>query len=693
MFFSDVKALPIITIDNGENSVSFDEIAESLAEKPSNVVYCYKNSMLFGIISTGDVHRAKDKGKSTVKVNTSFAYLCEGEYLKARRIFHEDKRINTLPILDEHNRLIGEHSRWDDVYSFYELKYLRGNRFANVVLKRYNEVAIVAPSNNSDKKKKILTEWVSLFEEHDVRVEVICKESVINCFDKKDIVFFFDENEMRGVGTLFKDVLNKDFRWNQVRTLRSIINAVEAVAEQTSEERILRAFIDEGAYLFTIHINEKNSRYWKKFRDEIKTKYDSIGAEVNNTFHKEFRKNFYDDIYNEEYAFENSTREYDQIFSDGLIKLKDTQSKFYNVVGGERVTVGQPEGYNNTIWFFGPCFVIGAYVDDANTIESKLQDLICESGFQSRVVNCGSFSNKYQSLLRLCSTEIRSGDIVIYHSYNQHRMIPYLDLGEMLEQQNVSAKNFLNNPRHGNHKAYKLFAEEIYNYIPKYLFGSKAGDRIDKSKEKYELLMAPYFESFFKNYDIKEKTGAVVVNCNPFTYGHRYLIEEASRRVDVLIVFVVNEDASLFSFDERLAMVTEGTKDLSNVKVVPSGEFILSQHSFPEYFNKVVDDELTNYAEFDVKLFAKGVAPRLNIKYRFVGEENNDETTREYNEAMKRILPLNGIEVIEIPRKKLEGKSYPISATIVRNRLEMGDWEGVKEFVPESTISVIRCAD
>jgi cytidyltransferase-like protein len=50
-------------------------------------------------------------------------------------------------------------------------------------------------------------------------------------------------------------------------------------------------------------------------------------------------------------------------------------------------------------------------------------------------------------------------------------------------------------------------------------------------------------------------TGIIIMNANPFTKGHRYLIEQAAQQVEHLIVMVVEEDASRFSYAERKAMV------------------------------------------------------------------------------------------------------------------------------------------
>lgn len=76
------------------------------------------------------------------------------------------------------------------------------------------------------------------------------------------------------------------------------------------------------------------------------------------------------------------------------------------------------------------------------------------------------------------------------------------------------------------------------------------------------------------------------MNCNPFTLGHRYLIEEACSQVDILYVFVVEEDKSYFKFEDRIEMVRQGTKDLKQVQVLPSGKYIISKETFAQYFKK-----------------------------------------------------------------------------------------------------------
>ena len=182
--------------------------------------------------------------------------------------------------------------------------------------------------------------------------------------------------------------------------------------------------------------------------------------------------------------------------------------------------------------------------------------------------------------------------------------------------------------------------------------------------------------------------GAVVMNCNPFTLGHRYLIETAARRCDKLIIFVVEEDKSVFPFNDRLKLVEAGTRDISNVKVMPSGKFVLSSLTFSEYFNKSEMQDRVIDTSLDVTVFARDIAPCLGITKRFAGEEPFDNVTRQYNDNMKRILPQYGIEFIEIPRKETDGE--PISASRVRKLLDEKRFDEIARLVPETTLEYLR---
>lgn len=205
-----------------------------------------------------------------------------------------------------------------------------------------------------------------------------------------------------------------------------------------------------------------------------------------------------------------------------------------------------------------------------------------------------------------------------------------------------------------------------------------------KSNEltEYKQILLNFYDEMFS-----VKMGAVVMNCNPFTLGHRYLIEQALSQCDYLAVFVVQEDQSIFPFEDRISLVDACTSDLKNVVVIPSGRFIISSLTFSEYFNKSEMQDRVVDSSMDVTLFAREIAPCLHITKRFAGEEPFDTVTRQYNDTMKRILPEYGIEFVEIPRKESNGEA--ISASHVRELLEKKDFDGIRPLVPEPTFDYL----
>lgn len=179
-----------------------------------------------------------------------------------------------------------------------------------------------------------------------------------------------------------------------------------------------------------------------------------------------------------------------------------------------------------------------------------------------------------------------------------------------------------------------------------------------------------------------EKTvGAAVMNCDPFTLGHRYLIETAARECDRVYVFVLSEEQGRFSAVDRLAMVKAGTKDLQNVTVLPTGPYLISAATFPTYFLKDREQASQVQCQLDITIFGKYFAPHFGITRRYVGSEPLSPMTGSYNSALLRQLPAYGVEVKEIPRLEKDGK--PVSASAVRAGLAAG--EDIRMLVPKTT--------
>lgn len=179
------------------------------------------------------------------------------------------------------------------------------------------------------------------------------------------------------------------------------------------------------------------------------------------------------------------------------------------------------------------------------------------------------------------------------------------------------------------------------------------------------------------------RVGAVVCNCNPFTLGHRHLIATAVAACDAVHVFVLSEEASLFSAAERLALVRAGVADLSSCFVHESAHYLVSRATFPAYFIRDAARAEDVRADLDLTLFASRIAPALGISVRFVGEEPFCPVTRAYNERMKSLLPQYGVEVVEIPR--LCG----ISASRVRALMQERKLDDIRALVPEESYAAI----
>ena len=64
--------------------------------------------------------------------------------------------------------------------------------------------------------------------------------------------------------------------------------------------------------------------------------------------------------------------------------------------------------------------------------------------------------------------------------------------------------------------------------------------------------------AYLRSFRRPGRNGVVVMNANPFTLGHQYLLQQAASQVDHLFVIPVKEDVSAFPYSERRAMICAG---------------------------------------------------------------------------------------------------------------------------------------
>ena len=392
------------------------------------------------------------------------------------------------------------------------------------------------------------------------------------------------------------------------------------------------------------------------------------------------------------------------IKSDGKVYFADYRSKYINYINKSRITLNNPSEYDNTIYLIGPCIVTSVFSQDNATLGFFLQDYLNKNCMKYKVVALGQSNDadRYFYFNALKDEELKPGDKVFWIDQTKLSSNWDLDTKRIFEilYSEYGEEFYYDAVIHCGREGMKRVAGFLFEYIKEH---NKVPVReFLCTEEETESKNAKVSKSFegnpkleeYKKYIKKEMIhkklviGSIVMNCNPFTLGHQYLIEYASSQVDFLYIFVVEEDRSFFKFDDRIRLVKEGTAHINNVKVLPSGEFIISANTFSEYFDKanlkgtVVDTSL------DVETFATQIAPCLDISIRFVGEEPLDPITNQYNQSMKRILPRYGIELREIPRKEFGERV--ISASRVRECLKNNQWEEISRLVPKTTYDYLQ---
>ena len=198
--------------------------------------------------------------------------------------------------------------------------------------------------------------------------------------------------------------------------------------------------------------------------------------------------------------------------------------------------------------------------------------------------------------------------------------------------------------------------------------------------------------SYLRGQRREGRCGVVVMNANPFTLGHLYLLQQAAIQVDTLFVIPVKEDGQRFSYSERISMIRKAEENYflcvspknqfssaeantGKIVILEGSEYQISAATFPTYFLKDLSEAAETHIRLDLDLFQRHIAPALKAEVRFVGTEPDDALTNHYNTIMKELLP----HVVEIPRLK------SISASAVRAALDRGCFREASALCPEST--------
>ncbi len=255
-------------------------------------------------------------------------------------------------------------------------------------------------------------------------------------------------------------------------------------------------------------------------------------------------------------------------YENNLVLFKDTNSRLVNIENGVRRTICQPEIYEGTIYFLGGCTVWGWLVEDQYTIPSLIQKYINQSGRKYRVVNLGNNYIQADNLLE--SIQVEENDIFVllfpFITDKIQEELPVIEISERFnkcrKEKYDNAECFFNMIQHSGTNGNIIYSEIIFEELEQHLPDDAEG-RKQQVNNLYHVFQPDFrdldilykYKEYLKElddrareaaFDKNKRIGGIVMNCNPFTLGHKYLVEYAAREMDYLYLFVVEEDLSFF---------------------------------------------------------------------------------------------------------------------------------------------------
>lgn len=265
-----------------------------------------------------------------------------------------------------------------------------------------------------------------------------------------------------------------------------------------------------------------------------------------------------------------------------------------------------------------------------------------------------------------------------------HNVIKMIAVHPDYQSQNLSAKIL-------SHLLFDLEAHHVEHY---FLFTKPENKKIFANFSLHQIIeidnivlyenkeqnITNNLTSIAQDLPKKQSTrGCIVMNLNPMTLGHLYLIEHATRLNDDVIIFLVETDASIISYETRFKILKKTISHLKNVYVIPSTHYMISRATFPTYFLKE-PAKMEAYTNLDISIFKNYFMPIFKIDKRYVGQEPLDPLTNSYNKTMEKLL-INHIEIID--RKEINNKV--ISASYIRDLAYKKDYKAIKQLVPKAT--------
>lgn len=674
-----------------EKNITLAGIHDFFSVNPNSIIAVYdENANLEACISSSDM-----EGKCCDSVDSLLKTVCAEKMVLDETIFGEAKKnfslqdVQYIPVVDINDKIIGYcfeqgDYRYDQVIGFLDalmqkdypvniLEYLY-NRPDAICIYGLNEISFLlyqVLKKNRSNYLLIGELWRYVCQENEFWR--ICDDN----FENENVCRIFAEERGEIVEILRMD----DKIPNVGENFRTIIDAAIALGKQQLEKTLLQLDDDINICFCNIPIQMPFWTKWSQNFCSIKDVHNKIQGY-------------------EEYENQEEIKSVEAIYEMSKLPVEQRLTE-EAIVSIEKGFVGKTylkERKRNRLYVIGPCIISGYCVSDYQTVSNQLQKYVLDEDYE--VIRLAVSKVNWFLMDNLKRLAINSKDILLFISERDsfpkttNKNIFKLETDVCYEKMHRSEPLFSDCPIHLNGKGHAILAKYIYeNYLRHEIFMNKKKTDycIQSEKKVLNEKIIREINDYVMSYRRENVTdaGAIVMNCNPFTIGHQYLIEYAAARVHYLYVFVVEEDKSYFSFEDRYRMVKLGTAHMDNVIVVPSGKFILSCNTLPSYFEKEEKREVKIDASNDLELFVKYIAPGFDIKCRFVGEEPIDMVTRQYNEQMKQMLPHYGISLIEVPRIRDDGGV--ISASRVRTAIEQKRLVEMRPLVPENVWKYLEC--
>ncbi len=680
------EELNIIRTQTEEKSIPWEAYLEALLDKPSNIIYFETAGRLYGIASFGDVLKAKAAGLDRLPISKQFTCLGDNGCMRARKLFKDDAILSEIPIVED-GRLIGEFDRFDSILLLQRMRDWKYNRYAENFWRSAGKLALVRPGRGRKEKQRIYDDWCRRLSDLGAEYSCVDLADLAGREKEYDKILFVDETEMRGAKVFLELFDGFTLSFDITRTFQEICERM-GETRMIDYEEALEFYRKQGVNVITLNLVDPGTQYTRRIQRECHERYPDVTDSTLNELMKKYDVGFFDDLYDPDFARTMESGFFAVEKTRSTLRLREVKSRYVNIEGGERRTVGQPEEYSHSIFFYGACLPIGAYVSDEHTMESYLQQMLNERGIDTRVVNYGSWGGNIACFGRMATSFIREGDTVVllledFEMDDENA----LNLWEPLEKNDIPSEWLLDNPFHCNHHVMKCYAEAIFERLDLSERETAKTSVIERQPGTVKLF---YTDKYFYGWEPPggaEKICSCNINGNPFTLGHRHLLKTASEMMDHVILFSIEEKADMFTYAERFTMAYEAAKEFGNVTVVPSGVFLSNVTLFPAYYAKVYKGDVQEQAEAHIRTFSE-IADILGIRYRIVGKEPHDPVTNEINNAMIALMPGFGLEPVIIDRMALDGE--PITGTRVRKLAEEERFDELERYIPKATMAVIK---